>query len=74
MYSEMYICMVYTCMHVGVTICSYCIVEMQQYINISSYRDTLSNDTVSIHFRSYRYIEYHDILMYRHKMYTYTYN
>ena len=45
------------------------ILEMQQYINISSYRDTLGSDTVSIHIycRSYRYIEYRDISMYRHQ-------
>ena len=27
-----------------------CVLEMQQYIDISSYRDTLGSDTVSIHF------------------------
>ena len=26
-----------------------CVLEMQQYINISPYRDTLGGDTVSIH-------------------------
>ena len=30
--------------------------EMQQYIDISPYRDTLGSDTVSIHIKLYRYI------------------
>ena len=46
------------------------ILQMQQYIDISPYRDILGSDTVSIHYRYtfklYQYIEYHDISMYRH--------
>ena len=40
---------------------------MQQYIDISPYRDTLGGDTVSIHIISCidTYIEYRDISMYR---------
>ena len=34
-----------------------CYVEMQQYIDISPYRDTLGSDTVSIHIKLYRYID-----------------
>ena len=37
-----------------------CVLEMQQYIDISPYCDTLGSDTVSIHIRLYRYIEYCD--------------
>ena len=42
-------------------------IEMQQYINISLYRDTLSSDTISIHIMLYQYIEYRDISVYRHQ-------
>ena len=45
-------------------ICTLYRVEMQQYIDISPYRDALNSDTVSIHIKLYRYIEYRDILMY----------
>ena len=44
-------------------ICTLYRVEMQQYIDISPYRDALNGDTVSIHVKLYRYIEYCDILM-----------
>ena len=50
---------------------------MQRYINISPHRDILGGDTISIYTRLgridksiyswYRYIEYCDILMYRHQ-------
>ena len=61
-----------------VSVCLYMyMLEMQQYIDISPYRDTLGGDTVSIYtFKLYRYIEYHDISMYRSvstfRLYTYT--
>ena len=47
----------------------YSLIEMQQYIDISPYHDTLGSDTVSIHMYlgRYQYIEYRDILMYRHQ-------
>ena len=55
-----------------------CFLEMQQYINILPYRDTLGGDTVSIHIKLYRYIEYRDISMYRSvstfTLYTYMYS
>ena len=51
---------------------------MQQYIDISPYRDTLGSDIVSIHIKLYRYIEYRDISMYHSvstfRLYTYTYS
>ena len=39
----------YLCLHQEI----HYILEMQRYINISSYRDTLGSDTVSIHIWSY---------------------
>ena len=51
----------YVCMHVCVCVCIFgvcvCVLEMQQYIDISSYHDTLGSDTVSIHIK--------DVLIYR---------
>ena len=44
--------------------CTLYIVEMQQYIDISPYRDTLGSHTVLIHITLYQYIEYCDISMY----------
>ena len=59
-------------------ICTLYRVEMQQYIDILPYRDTLSGDAVSIHITLYRYIEYRDISMYcsvsTFRLYTYTYS
>ena len=37
---------------------------MQQYIDIWPYHDALNGDSVLIHIKLYRYIEYHDISMY----------
>ena len=39
-------------------------IEMQQYIDILPYCNTLGSDTV---FKSYQHIEYHDISMYQHQ-------
>ena len=51
-----------------------CVLEMQQCIDISPYRDTLGGDTVSIH----SYVSCIDILMYRSvstfRLYTHTYS
>ena len=58
-----------TALHKLYMYCTYTI-EMQRYIDILSYHDTLGSDTVLIdtHLgRIYVCIEYRDILMYCHK-------
>ena len=71
---------VHTCIYLCVHMCdnSDNATEMQPYIDILPYRDTLGGDNVSIHIKLYRYVEYHDISMYHSvstfRLYTYTYS